>query len=164
MLASDDLKAATVWKGTDLRVAASETAVRKKVETETEVSDPDGDNNSENQVSDESVQKKAVSADKRRYEGFSWYKVVDGEVAGIANQPPDVEFIPIQDGLGIPASNEQWKSRSPEVEIRTSEEGLFKVVRGRATKIRDGRIQPRCDGAGRPLGASRRNRITPGRK
>jgi HEAT repeat protein len=138
LLASEDLKAATVWKGADLRVAASDTAVRKKVESEINASDPDGNVANEEGASDENVQKKAIAADKRRYEGFSWYKVADAEVAGIASQPPDVEFIPIQDGLGIPASDEQWKARLGGIEIRTSGEGLFKVVGGRLIKLRDG--------------------------
>ena len=138
LLASDELKVSTVWKGTDLRVAASETAVRKKVESEIQASDPDGDVANDEGISDENVQKKAVSAEKRRFEGFSWYTVVNGEVGGIAGQPPDVEFIPIQDGLGVPASDEQWKARAGDVEIRTSPEGLFKVVRGKLTKLHDG--------------------------
>ena len=134
LLASDDLKAVTVWKGSDLRVVASDTAVRNKVEAEINgPSDPEGDT-----VGEENVQTKTVSGEDRRYEGYSWYKVADGQTAGIANQPPDVGFLPIQDGLGVPASNEQWKTSLSGVEIRTSDDGLFKVVGGRLIKVHDG--------------------------
>ncbi|HSU26041.1 MAG TPA: hypothetical protein VLI65_08675, partial [Pyrinomonadaceae bacterium] len=140
LLASEDLKAATVWKGTDLRVVASDTAVRKKVDAEIDgTSGGEGENAvDEGVVTNENVPKKAVSADDRRYEGYSWYKVADGQTAGIAAQPPDVEYIPMHDGLGVAASDEQWKARSGGIEIRTSDEGLFKVFGGRLYKVRDG--------------------------
>jgi hypothetical protein len=117
---------------------ASDTAVRKKVEAETNGLEPEGDGAIDEGVVKENVQKKALTADDRRYEGYSWYKVADGQTAGIASQPPDVEYIPMRDGLGVPASDEQWKARSGGIEIRTSDEGLFKVFGGRLYKVHDG--------------------------
>jgi hypothetical protein len=138
VLAADDLNAVAVWKdGADFRVAASEKAVREKIKKEID-GDPDDENAPVEDYSEETEGKKAELREKRRYEGFAWYKIADGEVAGITSQPAAVEFLPMRDGLGVPAGEEQWKARLADLEIRASEDGLFKVVRGRLTKVRDG--------------------------
>jgi HEAT repeat protein len=138
LLASDDLHASTVWKdGNELKIAASDNAVRKRVKAEIDNSDPDGDVANEEGVSDENEQKKVELTDKRRFEGYGWYKVAEGEASN-STQPTGVEFIPLQDGLGVQADEQQWKARLPGTEIRTSEAGIFKVVGGRLIKIRDG--------------------------
>ena len=143
VLASDDLSVAAVWKdGSDLRVAAGETAVRKKVKADIEGMDDNGDALTvDNGPTEESEAKKAEIREKRRYEGYGWYKIVGEEVAGNAVQPPQFEFIPIRDGLGVQASDEQWKARGSDIEVRTSDTGLFKVIRGRLTSIRKGRYE-----------------------
>ncbi len=138
VLAADELNAVAVWKdGADLRVAASEKAVREKIKKEID-GDPDDEEAPVEDYSEEAEVKKAELREKRRYEGFSWYKIADGEVAGVTSQPNGIEFLPMRDGLGVPAGEEQWKARLADVEIRASEDGLFKVVRGRLTKVRDG--------------------------
>ncbi len=138
VLAADELNAVAVWKeGTDLRVAASEKAVREKIKKEID-GDPDDENAPVDNYSEEAEEKKAEQRTKRRYEGYAWYKIVDGEVAGVTSQPTGIEFLPMRDGLGVPPGGEQWKARLGDLEIRASDDGLFKVVRGRLTKIRDG--------------------------
>lgn len=134
VLASDQLHAETVWKdGTDLRIAASERAVREKVNTEIE--------NADGEVTIEDIDQGKIAAlvEKRKYEGFSWYKIAaDGTVEGSAAQPPDAEFIPVRDGLGVQVSDAQWKARAAGIEIRTSDDGIFKVARGKLIKLRSG--------------------------
>ncbi|MBK8303864.1 MAG: HEAT repeat domain-containing protein [Chloracidobacterium sp.] len=138
VLAADDLNAVAVWKdGSDFRVAASEKAVRDKIKKEID-GDPDDENAPVEDYSEEIEGKKAELRAKRRYEGYAWYKIEGSEVAGITSQPAGVEFLPMRDGLGVPAGEEQWKARLADLEIRASEDGLFKVVRGRLTKVRDG--------------------------
>jgi hypothetical protein len=136
IIASDDLHAETVWKeGSDLRIAASLTAVRKKVEEDVDkISDePDPSNG----TVDVETRKQKVR-DKRQYEGFGWYRVTTDGAEPNAPQPAGVEFIPIRDGLAVPAGDEQWKTRAPGFEVRSADDGLFKVVHGRLSKIRSG--------------------------
>ncbi len=138
VLAADDLNAVAVWKeGTDFRVAASEKAIREKVKKEID-GDPDDETAPVEDYSEEGEGKKVELREKRRYEGYAWYKIADGEVAGITSQPTQVEFLPMRDGLGVQSGEEQWKARLTDLEIRASEDGLFKVVRGRLTKVREG--------------------------
>ena len=138
VLAADDLNAVAVWKdGADFRVAASEKAVREKIKKEID-GDPNDEDAPVEDYSEETEGKKVEQRAKRRYEGYAWYKIADGEVAGITSQPAQVEFMPMRDGLGVQSGDEQWKARLADLEIRSSEDGLFKVVRGRLTKLRDG--------------------------
>ncbi|MEQ1920993.1 MAG: hypothetical protein ABL952_00660, partial [Pyrinomonadaceae bacterium] len=138
VLAAEELNAVAVWKdGADFRVAASEKGVREKVKKDIE-GDPDDENAPGMEYSEEAEAKRVEQRAKRRYEGYAWYKIEGSEVAGVTSQPAGVEFLPMRDGLGVPPGGEQWKARLGDLEIRASDDGLFKVVRGRLTKIRDG--------------------------
>ena len=138
VMESEDLHAATVWKsGADLRVVASETAVRDKVKQEIEDLDEDGAQPPTDQYVETTAKKQALR-EKTMYQGYSWYKITDGKVDGISSQPPEAEYIPMRDGLAVQPSDEQWKARAGGVEIRTSAEGIFKVIRGNLTKFRTG--------------------------
>ena len=137
ILASDELHAETVWKeGSDLRIAASAVAIRKKIENE--IDDLDTTDRGDY---DQNEAKKAEMREKRRYEGFSWYKLGENGFESGAVQPPQVEFIRANDGVGIESGDEQWKARTADMEIRASAEGLFKIVHGKVTKLRPGSYQ-----------------------
>ncbi|MFN0277982.1 MAG: hypothetical protein ACKVRN_05195 [Pyrinomonadaceae bacterium] len=141
LLASDDLHAKTVWAlGSDIRVAATDVAVRKKVESEIENTGYEEDA-AENVYSEENVAKRAALTEKHRYDGFAWHKVANGEAAGIATQPAQVEYVPLRDTLAVQPTNERWKAKAGEVEVRTSSEGLYKVFLGRLTRLRKGFYQ-----------------------
>jgi hypothetical protein len=130
LMASDSLRAETVWKsGNDLLVAASDVEIRKKVRSETEVDSEDGDYDVEEE------QKRSAMADQRRWEGYAWYKVADTGQAGPVAQPAEIEFIPPQNDAKVAATQGRWKARAGDLEIRASAEGLFKLARGRATSI-----------------------------
>lgn len=137
-LARDDLRVATVWgEGGEIRVAAAETAIREKVKKEIENIDENEEAKSyiERQKLEE---KKNTESEKRRFEGYAWYRVSGDQVAGIAAQPAGVEFIPLRDGAPVPVETDQWKARGPGFEIRSSDDGLYKVIAGRATKLFSG--------------------------
>ena len=139
LLASNDLHAETVWaQGNDVRVAVSDVTVRKKVVSEIEKLFSNDEGVEGDVFTAESETKKVALVEKRRYEGFAWYKVANGEAAGVAVQPPQVEFIPPRDALMVQPSVEQWKARAGDVEIRASGEGLFRVVRGKLVKLQKG--------------------------
>lgn len=141
LLASDDLHAETVWKdGNDLRVAASEVAVRKKVEAELEKSDDEQEESANFSPAyiEETMRARTALENKHRYDGYAWYKIANGETAGTVPQPSPVEFLPLQDGLSVPPNEEQWKARAAGIEIRISDTGIFKVVGGNLTTLRKG--------------------------
>ncbi|HVF46971.1 MAG TPA: hypothetical protein VNA17_05335, partial [Pyrinomonadaceae bacterium] len=136
VLASDELHAETVWKdGADLRIAASQTVVRKKVAKDIEDLEGEGPGTPDYEAIEAA---RTAMREKRRHEGFSWYKVAKDASPLMANQPPGVEFLPFMDGLGVPPGDEQWKARGPGFELRASSEGLFKLVGGKLAKIGTG--------------------------
>jgi len=143
LLASDELHAETVWvQGSDVRVAASDVSVRKKFKADLEnlySETSDEDINEEEQATRRAALLTAIN--KRQYDGYGWHKVADGNVADSAAQPTGVEFIPLRDTLSVQPTDEQWKARAGDVEIRASEDGLFKVVRGKLTNLRKGYYQ-----------------------
>lgn len=141
VLAREDLRVSTVWgEGSEIRVAAAETAIREKVKKEIAVIDEDEDGAS--YIERQKIEKKKeTERDKRRFEGYAWYRVAGDEIAGVAAQPPGVEYIPLRDGVAVPVETDQWKARAPGFEIRSSDDGLFKVVGGRATKLLSGNYE-----------------------
>ncbi|MGB7202766.1 MAG: hypothetical protein WBD16_10910, partial [Pyrinomonadaceae bacterium] len=141
VLAREDLRVSTVWgEGGEIRVAAAETAIREKVKKEIAVIDEDEDGAS--YIERQKIEKKKeTERDKRRFEGYAWYRVAGDQVAGLVAQPPGVEYIPMRDGVSVPVETDQWKARAPGFEIRSSDDGLFKVVGGRATKLLSGNYE-----------------------
>ncbi|MBP6004083.1 MAG: HEAT repeat domain-containing protein [Pyrinomonadaceae bacterium] len=142
LLADDNLHVETVWKeGDDLRAAATDMAIRKKVEAEIDEAivevDPDAPSpgiSVDGMQSEYEVREKLRV--KREFEGYSWRSIVNGADAGPALQPPGVEFIPLRDGSTVQSTVEQWKARVGETDIRADGEGLYKAVRGKLTRIR----------------------------
>lgn len=139
VLAREDLRVATVWgeSGGEVRVAAADTATREKVKKEIAVIDEDQDVTTHVERRD-TEKKKENERDKRRFEGYAWYRVAGDQITGLASQPAGVEFIPLRDGLSVPVEVDQWKARAPGFEIRTNDDGVYKVVAGRATKLLSG--------------------------
>ena len=145
VLASDDVYAETVWSAPgDLRVAASDGAARKRIEARIQAfatgeSAPLDENlEIRDEGPDSPPENWASLIKKRNQQAKAWYSISNGEVAGTAAQPPNAEYIPIVDGLDVPPDAERWKTRAGEIELRASEEGLYKVSRGKLTKIRPG--------------------------
>lgn len=139
VLAQDGLSAATVWKdGTDLRIAASETSIRQKVRTEIENPETDEEVSIAEEDPAQDYAGIQEARKNRRYEGYAWYRIVNGEIEGVAAQPAGVEFIPFRDGLSVQPGEQQWKARTGTFEIRASGDGLFRVTGGRAVKLREG--------------------------
>lgn len=140
VMASDNLHAETVWKeGSDLRVAASDLKLQKKAKAGADGDDDEPVLDAANDV--EEVEQKLKQAEKLRLESLAWYRVTDGDAAGVAEQPPMVEFIPVHDGLAIQPNIGGWRARAAGIEIRSSDDGLFKVARGALSKLRSGFYQ-----------------------
>lgn len=143
IFSSDELHAETVWHDAgQLRMAASEAAVRKRVKSEIEatVFAARVSESEDEEAEPETNVEGGLSAQfvKRQFEGFAWYRIAGGALDGVAAQPADAGFIPVRDGLAVQSSGDEWKARSAGLEIRTSEEGIFKLARGKLTKLREG--------------------------
>jgi HEAT repeat protein len=139
LLASDALHAETVWSAPgDVRAAASDVAARKKLEEEIENI---GGDEPEAEPGVEASLKIAELRAKMGFTGLGWYALSGGESTGPASQPVGVEYITIRDTLAVQPSPARWRAKAGDVEIRTSNEGIFKVVRGRLTKLRSGEYE-----------------------
>jgi len=143
-LADDDLEAKTVWKsGDDLRIAGCSANVRAKVNKEIEKAAPiDAPATDETPPEDlnagDLYKRRERLIQQREYEGCSWHGVVEGKSTGFVPQPPEVEYMPIRDGMPAQATQEQWKARSGASELRASSDGLYSIARGQASMIAKG--------------------------
>lgn len=135
-----DLSALSVWKqGSDLRVLTKnipqEEAVNKELKQFSEEAYERIDEDGSEAETYEKIQK---MREARQFEAVAWHSVSNGKAAGAAAQPPQVEYLPLRDGSVPPAQFGSWKSKNASLEIRADETGLYKVIGGRATKIKDG--------------------------
>jgi hypothetical protein len=140
LFAGDELDAKAVWKkGGDFRLLTEDKARRAAIDAEI---DAFGENlpEDEGEVVPEFGEDVRVSNEKarRQYENFGWYNFSAGTLGDVAAQPVDIEYVPLKDQLTVPPSSERWKARTAVVEIRADDEGLYKIVTGRLTKIKDG--------------------------
>ena len=138
LYADDNLRAQTVWKtGDDFRLLIEDIPRRAQIEKELE-------EQYEQEASREETDYEKVEVEntkrrqQREFEHLSWQKFAGGNLAGFANQPPQMDFIPVRDNFAVRANVEQWKARTANFEIREGNEGLFKISGGQATKIADG--------------------------
>ena len=135
LLADEDLHADTIWKnGDDLRIFASRVSIRKKFESELEDAIAEADER-EVGADDEALVK---LRNRGEWEGYSWYKLPAGGAPEFAAQPPGLNRPPLRDSLSVKPKASQWKARGADFEIRTDDEGLYKVTGGRLTKLRSG--------------------------
>ena len=137
LFADDNLEAKTLWKnGADFRLLIANPERREQLEKEMlELA--------QSQETDETNYAKREERLRQRREQMlsqhlAWYKFADGNAVETVAQPPLIEFPPIRDGSAIAASEEQWKARTTNIEIRADEEGLYKKTGGQMTKIREG--------------------------
>ncbi len=143
LMANDDLEAETVWKsGSDLRVAVTDLPTRRRVEEEIDkavekAEDKDNDVEPEAEIAPSEALRIKLTQ-KRAFDGVSWRQVASGNAAGDAAQPPGFDLVPVRDGTAVPATNEQWKARTPNFEIRLSDDSVFKFAAGRLSPILKG--------------------------
>ncbi|MBA3633665.1 MAG: hypothetical protein H0W58_12800, partial [Acidobacteria bacterium] len=138
LFADKNLQAQTLWKdGDDFRVLLDDTERRKQIDKELQRQDA-----SDAESDDEDYEKLEETRQKRRaqreFENFAWYQVGKDKLEGLVAQPPQIEYLPVRDGSPVTATNEQWKARTPNFEIRTDNEGLYKKSRGQITRILSG--------------------------
>jgi hypothetical protein len=155
LFADDNLGAETLWKdGADFRVAIDDLTVRKQNEKEAEENAPD-ENYEEEEEPDESDENEVITPEKKaemekerkenqrlarqkQYGSYSWYKFDRTKLLEPVAQPPLVEFVPLVDGFAVQPGDEQWKARAANVEVRSDEDGLYKIKGGQMTKIGSG--------------------------
>jgi hypothetical protein len=147
LYANDDLTAETVWKqGNDLRVVVGDSKIRESIDTEvTRLEEAEQRDNSDEEVdpddeSDTAPAPEAVMPSqrmrlRRQFDEYTWRTLENGQLGASVSQPNGVEYIPLKDAFDTQPRQEQWKARSPGVEIRVGFDGLYKVGGGRLTKL-----------------------------
>ncbi|MDQ3800314.1 MAG: hypothetical protein M3384_12750, partial [Acidobacteriota bacterium] len=139
----EDLQARAVWKnGDDFRVLIDNQARRKQIDEELEKQE-EIEAESEGYDYEKAQELIIKRRQQRQYENFAWHGFdrSSAKLSGVVAQPPGVEFIPAaRDNLpvGKDSHDRQWKTRAANLEIRADDEGLYKIIGGRATKIRAG--------------------------
>lgn len=158
ILADPDKYVDTVWKADDSLVVAVTDRIKQKI-VEKEINDaveeieiPDEAEDPENDL----AVKRYELEEKRKYDSSAWFRVENGMLAEGVAQPDGVEFIPAKDSLSVPPRENQWKARAGAVEVRGFDDGLFKVVGGKATLLAAGSfVSPVVSSNGRWAVASR---------
>ena len=138
--ADDQLAATTVWKdGADIRVLVTDENRSKVIESEiaklqeeAEASLEEGADNSAH------YQKFYKMREDRKYDSFGWFRLAGDALGEAVPQPQQAEYIPLKDGFSPPAAWGQWRAKTPNLEIRGDETGLYKITAGRVTRIRSG--------------------------
>lgn len=160
----ENLQAEAVWKtGDDFRVLINNQARRKEIDNEIERLEQAEDERLSETESEEVYdkyekieQERRKRREQREYENYTWNKFAGNALAGITEQPNNIEFLPKLDGAAIRAGTQQWKARAGAFEIRSDSEGLYKISSGRVTKIREGYYdKPLVTGNGRWLVVTR---------
>lgn len=146
--ADDDLAVETVWKrGDDTRLFVTNRKVREKVNKEIDnVIDESGDNEAEESVDEDGQPKEVVEPwqkqrdlkAKRAYEGIGWLGFGNGNLTGAIAAPGEIMLPPMPDAQTVAPEFERWKALTGSVEVRTDEQGIYKIVGGRMTKMQSG--------------------------
>lgn len=145
-----DLKALNVWKrGNDFRVLISDTKRFKQIEKELDLQD-EADAQQENIDYEKLEQESRKRRELREFEHLSWQIFKGNTLSGLTNQPPQNDVIPVRDNFSAQATNEQWKARTENIEVRDGDDDLIKIVGGQSSKIADGYfMNPVVTGNGR---------------
>ncbi len=145
LYADENLQARTVWKnGEDFRVLIDDQTLRKQAEKAAEtledpnISDEEGTEETDAAVSEKALKAEQKLARQKEYGSTSWYKFDKTKLLETVVQPAGVEYIPLTDGFAVQTNEEQWKARANGLEIRTDEQGLYKISRGQIARIRKG--------------------------
>jgi hypothetical protein len=75
---------------------------------------------------------------QHEYEEFSWRKFEQKQLSDVTSQPVGIEYIPKRDNIEPASTQEQWKTRAGNIELRADESGLYKIANGAKTRIRTG--------------------------
>ncbi|HLL99660.1 MAG TPA: hypothetical protein VK400_01285, partial [Pyrinomonadaceae bacterium] len=134
----NNLQARAVWKnGDDFRVLIDNQERRQQIDAELEKQE-EAEQESEEYDYEKAHERNAARRALRQYENFAWYRLDSEKLAGVIAQPPGIEFINARDSLPGGVEDHRWKARAGNLEIRADEEGLYKIVGGRSTRIREG--------------------------
>lgn len=151
--ADDAHSVETVWKnGEDMRVLVKNVAVRKKLQKDLQEMLEAVEYGDDTEPEDEytGYEKIEENRTKRQFEGYQWFGLSTDGLGEATVAPPEIEFPPLKDNLEVTPEPERWKTVVANAEIRADENGLYKVVQGKLTKLRSGNYrQPIVSSNGR---------------
>lgn len=134
--AGEDVHAETVWSGGgELRVVGRLNSVRDEIDKEVEKV---GEDEIADTAWEENEKKRKEIREKRRLDGYGWYRVTASGLEPNAAQPEGVDYLPARDGHAVASTQTTWKARTAGVELRASESGLYRLAAGKLTRIRSG--------------------------
>lgn len=137
LFADDNLEAKTLWKnGADFRLLIANPERREQLEKELLELAQMEETDEMNYLDREKMFRKR--REQALPQHLAWFKFADGKAFDLAGQPPLIDYPPLSDGAAIPATEQQWKARAANIEIRANEEGLYKKSGAQFTKISDG--------------------------
>jgi len=139
LFADDNLQAKTIWKnGADFRVLVDDAERRKQIDKELNKLDA-SEAQAENYDEEKAEPVKQKRREQREFENFAWHKIEKTGLGNITAQPPQIEYLPARDNFPARATDQRWKSRAANVEIRTrDDDGLYKISGAQSIKIRNG--------------------------
>ena len=154
LFADDRIEAKSVFKnGNDFRLLTADKVQRVEIDNQLEQlaadiaeAGPGSDDDSshaDEQVDNENTQlyeRFQAERSRREYENYAWRIFSAGALGDLATQPVELPYIPVRDSFKVQA-NAYWKARAGAVEIRASDEGLFRIAGGKFTQIKTGAYQ-----------------------
>lgn len=140
LFADDVLQARAIWKNAgDFRVLLDDTERTRQIEKELRKQyRADEERAGEDTDYGKIAEERRKRAEQREFENFAWHKIEKSKLAGITAQPPQIEYIPTRDAFPVRATSRRWKARAANLELRTNEEGLYKISRGQMSQIQRG--------------------------
>ena len=141
LFADEDLEAKAVWKnGDDLRLLVNNVRREEEIEKElNKLASADMENDALDYDQAYSLDRKRRA--ERALESYSWHRFSDRKLADFSGQPPGLDFLSL---VKSGKTNNEYYEDAPSsavrgnVEVRTVEEALYKIVNGQTTKLKDG--------------------------
>ena len=144
LFADERIEAMSVFKnGSDFRLLTADKVLRIEIDSQLEQFAEEIEESEDESVGDRHEPSEQVEAERtrREYENYTWHTFAAGALSGTATQPTEIPYIPLKDDFKVPPGDSQWKARAGTLEIRGSDDGLFKIAAGKLTQIKTGNYQ-----------------------
>lgn len=140
LFTDERLDALTVWKtGGDFRLLTTDKSRQAALQSEIEALAEKLAEDAGSEISEYGLDPRLeAEMVKRMYESFSWNDFSTGRLGQPVTQPEQAEYLPLQDTLAVPRTDESWKARTGSIEVRSDGKGLYKVTAGKLAKIATG--------------------------
>ena len=150
--ADDRLAAKSVWKsGNDVRILVTDEDRARSIESEIANLQEEEEGSLELGADNSGHYRKFFKMrEDRKYDSFGWFRLSGDALGESVPQPIEAEYIPLKDVFAPASDWGQWKAKTPTLEVRADDNGLYKIAGGRVVRIRSGNYSdPVVTGNGR---------------